>query len=92
MKPMGLARAHLLQPVDRFFEFSLLGLLASGFLALAGSGFLDAPTLLLTAGGIAARLLKIVGVIAWDPSARAVNSLTLLFAGFFPIDYHFLSR
>ena len=34
--------------VDRFFELSLLGLLASGFLAVAGSGYLDLPTIVLT--------------------------------------------
>ena len=31
-------------PADRFFEFALLGLLASGFLAVVGSGYLDTPT------------------------------------------------
>ena len=41
--------------VDRFFEFSLLGLLASGYLAVAGSGYLDLPTLTITAAsGLAA--------------------------------------
>ena len=33
------------RPVDKFFELSLLGLLASGFLAVAGSGYLDLPTM-----------------------------------------------
>ena len=32
-------------PADRFFEFALLGLLASGFLAVVGSGYLDTPML-----------------------------------------------
>ena len=27
--------------VERFFQFSLLGLVASGYLAVAGSGYLD---------------------------------------------------
>ena len=29
--------------VERFFQFSLLGLVASGYLAVAGSGYLDQP-------------------------------------------------
>ena len=29
--------------VERFFQLSLLGLVASGYLAVAGSGYLDAP-------------------------------------------------
>ena len=31
--------------VERFFELSILGLVASGFLAVAGSGYLDTATL-----------------------------------------------
>ena len=30
--------------VERFFEFSLLGLVTCGYLAVAGSGYLDVPT------------------------------------------------
>ena len=35
------------RPVERFFEFSLLGLLFSGYFAVAGSGVLDTPTVVL---------------------------------------------
>ena len=38
--------------VEKFFQLSLLGLVASGFLAVAGSGYLDAPTTILTAAGL----------------------------------------
>ena len=41
--------------VERFFQFSLLGLVASGYLAVAGSGYLDAPTIVLTAAGLLLR-------------------------------------
>jgi len=37
--------------VERFFQFSLLGLVASGYLAVAGSGYLDTPTIALTTSG-----------------------------------------
>ncbi len=44
-------------PADRFFEFALLGLLASGFLAVVGSGFLDTPTTVITAAALIVRAL-----------------------------------
>ena len=40
------------QPVDRFFELSLFGMLASGYMAVAGSGQLTPPVLALTASAI----------------------------------------
>ena len=49
---MSSTTAGALSPVDRFFEFSLLGLLTSGYLAVVGSGYLDMPTMLLTAGAV----------------------------------------
>ena len=49
--------------VERFFQFSLLGLVASGYLAVAGSGYLDTPTLVLTAAGLLLRALLIAGVV-----------------------------
>ena len=58
---MGMDRgsAGVLSPVDQFFELSLLGLLASGFLAVAGSGYLDAPTLVLTSASLIIRALMV---------------------------------
>ena len=38
--------------VERFFQLSLLGLVASGYLAVAGSGYLDTPTVVLTGLGL----------------------------------------
>ena len=43
--------------VERFFQLSLLGLVASGFLAVASSGFLDRPTIFLVCAGLLARAL-----------------------------------
>ncbi|HEX6893724.1 MAG TPA: hypothetical protein VF146_00540, partial [Bryobacteraceae bacterium] len=50
-------------PVDRFFEFSLLGLLTSGFLAVAGSGYLDLPTMAITAAALLVRALLAADVL-----------------------------
>jgi len=79
-------------PVDRFFELSLLGLLASGFLAVAGSGYLDAPTVVLTAAALVIRVLLVAGVIHFELPPIVVTLVTLLYIAFYPVDYFFLSR
>ena len=52
--------------VARFFELSLLGLLASGFLAVAGSGYLDLPTIVLTSAALVIRALLVTGLIHFE--------------------------
>ncbi len=79
-------------PVDRFFELSLLGLLASGFLAVAGSGYLDVPTIVLTSAALVARALMVAGLFRFDPPPAAVTIVTLAYFVFFPIDYLLISR
>lgn len=78
--------------MERFFQFSLLGLVASGYLAVAGSGYLDSPTIVLTAAGLALRALLVAGVFRLDISARAVNWITLAYIGFFALDYFVISQ
>ena len=79
-------------PVDRFFEFSLLGLLASGFLAVAGSGYLDTPTLVITAAALIVRACVSAGLIRFEVPAGIVTALTLAYIGFYPIDYFYISQ
>jgi transglutaminase-like putative cysteine protease len=86
----GLAGA--MSPVDQFFELSLLGLLASGFLAVAGSGYLDAPTVVLTSAALIIRALMVAGVVHFEPPPIIVTALTLAYIGFYPVDYFFISR
>ena len=43
----------------RFFEFSLLGMLAAGYFAVVGSGYLDWPTAALTLLGLCLRGLMV---------------------------------
>lgn len=78
--------------VERFFQFSLLGLVASGYLAVAGSGYLDTPTIALTAAGLLLRGLLICGFFRRDISERAVTIATLGYIVFFGADYFLLSR
>src|SRR5438128_1643452 len=78
--------------VERFFQFSLLGLVASGYLAVAGSGYLDKPTIALTTAGLAIRALLICGILRFEISERAGTAVTLAYAGFFIADYFQFSR
>ncbi len=78
--------------VDRFFELSLLGLLASGFLAVAGSGYLDVPTIVLTAAALVIRTLMVAGLIHFELPPIVVTLLTLGYIVFCPADYFLISR
>src|SRR5205807_5585651 len=77
---------------ERFFQFSMLGLMASGYLAVAGSGYLDIPTIALTMAGLLLRGLLICGVLRWNISERAITVATAGYTAFFPIDYFLISR
>ncbi|HWC95736.1 MAG TPA: hypothetical protein VG456_03275, partial [Candidatus Sulfopaludibacter sp.] len=78
--------------VERFFQFSLLGLVASGYLAVAASGSLDSATVALTAIGLLLRAAMILGWVHIAPSDRAITTVTLAYVVFFGIDYLLLSR
>jgi hypothetical protein len=78
--------------VDRFFEFSLLGLVGSGFLAVAGSGYLDKVAVALTSTGLLLRALMAAGWVRLRLSARVVLGLAIVYAGFYPLDYAYFSR
>ncbi len=78
-------------PVEKFFEFSLLGLLASGLLAVVGSGYLDMPTMLVTAIALIVRALIVAGVVRLSLPGGVVTAITLAYVGFYPIDYFFIS-
>lgn len=78
--------------VERLFQFSLLGMVASGYLAVAGSGYLDLPTVLLTATALVARCLLVLGIGRILFSTTLVNVVTLAYVGFYPIDWLYVSR
>ncbi len=89
---MSRADASAAVSVDRFFQFALLGLVASGYLAVAGSGYLDVPTLALTAAGLVLRALLIYGIVRVEISEQTTTLATLLYSAFYVVDYLFLSR
>jgi transglutaminase-like putative cysteine protease len=78
--------------VERFFEFALLGLVVSGYLAIAGSGYLDILTLALTAAGLILRGLIVSGVLPVEIPRRAVTAAAVIYAVFLPFDYYLSSR
>ena len=78
--------------VERFFQFSLLGLVASGYLAVAGSGYLDTPTVALTTAGLVLRAVLICGLFRFEISERASTTVTVAYSAFFVADYFLLSR
>src|ERR1017187_2489523 len=78
--------------VERFFQFSLLGLVASGYLAVAGSGYLDTPTILLSGAGLVLSGLLIRGLVRLNLSDRTVTLITLGYTVFLALDYSVLSR
>lgn len=74
--------------LNRFFEFSLLGMVASGYLAVAGSGLLDLPTRVAVAGAILWRALFLAGAIPLRIPSRAVALITAAYILFYPADYY----
>src|SRR5512146_346780 len=82
------------QVVERFFQFSLLGMLASGYFAVLGSGFMDWPTAILTLAALCLRALMVAGIGNLDRleiPGRVVTALAVLYIGFYPIDYFYIS-
>src|SRR5271170_7508788 len=88
--PPSASRA--MSQVDRFFELSLLGLLASGFLAVAGSGYLDAPTIVLAAAALLTRALMVAGLIRFELPPIVITLVTLAYIAFYAADYFLISR
>ncbi len=80
-----------LPAVERFFQFSLLGMLASGFFAVASSGYLDWPTQAVVLLALVFRCAKVAGLIDFKLPPRAVGVFTIAYLGFYPIDYEYVS-
>ncbi len=85
-------RSGTVEPVEQYFQYSLLGLLASGYFALAGSGTLDPITLAVTGLGLLLRLLMVTGVFRLQISGRMLAAVTLTYIGFYPLDVLYISR
>ena len=78
--------------VEKFFQYSLLGLVASGYFALAGSGALDRPTLILTFLGLLARTARVAGIVHFEITPRMASYAALGYIAFYPVDFYLLSQ
>jgi protein-glutamine gamma-glutamyltransferase len=78
--------------VERFFQASLLGMASSGYLALAGSGYLDAATLVVMAAGLLWRTLILAGLAPPEFPRRLATPATIIACGLAAVDYLWLSR
>ncbi len=90
----GMVRQRLgaASSVERLFQFSLLGLAASGFLAVAGSGYLDAPTIALAGAALVLRAVLLVRGLDWRPTPHAIAWGLPALGGFLLADYLAISR
>lgn len=73
------------RPVEQFFQFSLLGLVASGFAAVLGAGVLEWHAIILGLLGIVVQTLVISGHLKWEVPASWANAFTLLLMGYYPL-------
>ncbi len=78
--------------VERFFEYSLLGMLASGYLALAGSGYFAPLPIAATGAALALRALMVAGILRLRVPPSAPTVATLAYLAFYAADYFVLSR
>lgn len=86
-----MTRATPLAAVEHHYQIALLGLVASGYLAIVTGGMLDVPATVLTGLALLARTLMVFGLLTWNPPARLERIAGLCFLVFFPIDGYFLS-
>ncbi len=87
-----MAPAPVFRAVDRYFQFALLGMVASGFFALAGTGRLDAATITFTCAALLTRTLVLTGLVRFEIPERAVSFAALAYVLFYPVDFLWLSR
>lgn len=78
--------------LERVFEISLLGMMASGYFAVAGSGTLDPLTAILTGAGLLWRLLQVLGGLRWTIPARWISWATFGYILLYPVDYLYFSQ
>jgi transglutaminase-like putative cysteine protease len=76
--------------VEKFHEIALLGMLAAGYFALAGS--LDWPTAALTLAALSLRALIASGLVRLEFPPRLATVVAIACMGFFPLDLRYVSE
>ena len=87
-----MSRATPLAAVEHHYQIALLGLVASGYLAIVTGGMLDLPATVLTGMALLARTLMVFGILKWTPPKRFEGIAGLCYLAFFPIDWYFFSQ
>lgn len=77
--------------VERFFQFSLLGMIGSAYFAVAGSGHLDLISNVGISLALVVRILFLFGLIRFHLPERWVAALTIAYFGFYPFDFRYIS-
>jgi len=78
--------------IERYFQVSLFLLVLTGFGTLAGTGAVDAPTVVLVGLALLARGYCLSRKIEVRVSVRWTNYLTMAYGAFYVVDYSLLSR
>jgi transglutaminase-like putative cysteine protease len=78
--------------IQRYFELSLFLLTATGFATLAGTGKIDLLSLMLVSGALVTRALLLLQRRNVTIPERTTNYITLLYVGFYGLDYLLISR
>jgi transglutaminase-like putative cysteine protease len=87
------ARGQSVPAIERFFQFSLLGLVTCAFCALADTGRLDLPSLSFLLAGVFWRGLMVLGIAQLRIPQRLVTFLAIGYIFFFyPIDFRYISH
>jgi hypothetical protein len=74
-----------------YFEVSLIGMMSCAFLAVAISGRLDLPTMIVASAAIVLRALTACGWLRFNWSSLFVGIATIAYIGFFPLDVVYVS-
>ena len=84
--------ATVAKAIERYFNVALYLLVLTGFGALASTGGLDLPAVLLVAGALAVRGFQLLTRREFIIPERWTNSLTLIYVFVYLGDYFFVSR
>ncbi len=89
---VGVSNARAKISVQRYFEISLLLMLATSFLTLATTGKLDTFSLVLFSGTLGAKLWSYArGEQGYVIQPRTVNRIAIAYLLFYPVDFFLLA-
>jgi protein-glutamine gamma-glutamyltransferase len=83
---------NAVDPANRFFQLSILGLVTTGYFAVLGSGYLGFSAALLVAAGLGVRAASDLGIVRLEIPRWLVSALTLTYMAFYGVDWLFLSK